>query len=201
MPVITNHFNINAIPQKIVNMDPESRTVAFFIGSSGQIFIGPSNAVTPLVGFPIQTSTSIISLPIPPDSELWAVAAVQAISPVNVFVTISSGFLTDNELRATPLSISKAIVPLTPEVPTSATVSTTSIQVVPANVNRTGLVLINTSNGTISIGIDSNAAVINKGITLNANAIWEMDEWTFTTLAINAIASGSNKVLAIQEFS
>jgi len=89
---------------------------------------------------------------------------------------------------------------LTPASPTSATVGATSGQVLAANANRTGLVLVNTSANYISFGIN-NAAVLYSGITLTPNGVWEMDSFTFSTAAINAIASVASSNLAIQEFS
>jgi hypothetical protein len=88
-----------------------------------------------------------------------------------------------------------------PASPTSASVGTGSGQVLAANASRTGLVLVNLSSNTISLGLGA-AAVLNSGITIFANGgVWEMDGNTFTTDAIFAIASGSSSSLAIQEFN
>lgn len=89
---------------------------------------------------------------------------------------------------------------LTPASPTAATVGTSSASVVSSNSSRTGLVLTNTSSNIISIGIGA-AAVLNSGITLYPGGHWEMDEYTFDTGQINAIASAGSSNLAIQEFS
>ncbi|MCL6500695.1 MAG: hypothetical protein K6T16_01525 [Candidatus Pacearchaeota archaeon] len=86
--------------------------------------------------------------------------------------------------------------------PTFATVGTSSTQVVPSNPNRKGLVLINTSANQISIAFGANPAVLNSGITLNANGgTYVMDSFTFTTASVNAIASAADSNLAIQEFT
>lgn len=98
-----------------------------------------------------------------------------------------------------PVTVST--VALTPASPTAASVGVTSASAVAANASRTGLVLINTSNNTISLGLGA-AAVLSSGITLNPNGgTWEMDNFSFYRGAINAIASGASSNMAIQEFS
>lgn len=84
--------------------------------------------------------------------------------------------------------------------PTAASVGVASAQVLAANSSRKGAVFTNTSANTISIGVSGNAAVLNSGITLTPGGIWVMDQYTFTTGAITAIASGASSNLAIQEF-
>lgn len=89
----------------------------------------------------------------------------------------------------------------TPASPTAASVGTTSGTAVAANANRTGLVLVNTSNNTISLGF-ADTAVLNSGITLvGPGGSFTMDAFTFTVGAITAIASVAGSNLAIQEFS
>jgi hypothetical protein len=89
--------------------------------------------------------------------------------------------------------------PLTANAPTVVSVGTATSTVVSANANRKGLVLINTSNKVISFGIGQ-AAVSGSGITLQPNGVWQMDEYTFSTAAINGIATGAASALAVQEF-
>lgn len=89
--------------------------------------------------------------------------------------------------------------PLIPTAPAAPSVGASSGEIVATNANRKGLVIVNTSGGNISLAFGANAAVLNSGITLYPNGAWEMDEWTFTTLAVNAIAGGSTNV-AVQEF-
>lgn len=90
--------------------------------------------------------------------------------------------------------------PLVGLTPTFATVGVTSSNVVASDASRTSLVLINTSTNTISFGIGSNPAVLYSGITLVPNGVWESDEYSFVTSAIQAIASGANSNLSIQQF-
>jgi len=91
--------------------------------------------------------------------------------------------------------------PLTGSAPTFATVGVTSAQVIAANASRKSLVLINTSANNISFGIGANAAVLNSGITLTPNGVWESDEYSYVTSAINAIAAGASSNICIQEFT
>lgn len=91
--------------------------------------------------------------------------------------------------------------PLTGSAPTNVSVGVTSAQAVAANASRKSLVLINTSSNNISFGIGANAAVLNNGITLTPNGVWESDEYSYVTSAINAIAAGASSNLSVQEFT
>lgn len=93
--------------------------------------------------------------------------------------------------------IAKVITPFPPAV---ATVGTVSILILNSNNNRTGLVFINLSVNNVSFGIGV-SALISCGITLTPNGVWEMDNFTFCTDEIYAIASGANSLVSIQEFS
>jgi hypothetical protein len=88
---------------------------------------------------------------------------------------------------------------LTSNSPTAASVGITSAQAVASNANRKGLVLTNTSSANISLGFGA-AAVLNSGITLYPGGTFNMDEYSFTTAAINAIASVAASNLGIQEW-
>ena len=90
--------------------------------------------------------------------------------------------------------------PLTALTPTFATVGLTSSLVLSANANRKSVVFVNTSSNNISFGIGTNDAVLYSGITLVPNGVWESDEYSYITSAINAIASGALSNLSIQEF-
>lgn len=91
--------------------------------------------------------------------------------------------------------------PLTASTPTFATVGVASAQAVASNSSRKGLVLVNTSSNTISLGIGSNPAVLNSGITLVPFGVYVADEYTYVTSAINAIASAASSNLGIQEYT
>ena len=89
--------------------------------------------------------------------------------------------------------------PLTGIAPAASSVGVASTTVVTANATRKGLILTNTSNRTISLGLNGSTATLNSGITLLPGGVWVMDAFTFTTGAITAIASGAASNLAIQE--
>jgi hypothetical protein len=90
---------------------------------------------------------------------------------------------------------------LTPSAPAAATVGITSAQAVAANANRKGLVLVNTSANYISLGFGA-AAVLYSGITLNPyGGTFVMDEYTYNTGAVYAIASAATSNLGVQEMA
>lgn len=89
---------------------------------------------------------------------------------------------------------------LTPASPDSAEVEILSSQILPANAARMGLVLLNLSGNTISIGLGE-PAVLNHGITLTPYGSYVMDANTMYNGAIHACASVDDSVLSIQEFS
>jgi hypothetical protein len=89
---------------------------------------------------------------------------------------------------------------LTAEAPDSVSVGIASGLLKATNASRRGLKVKNISNFTVSLGLGT-AAILNKGITLKPNDEWNMDEFSFVTVAINAIASGASATVSIQEFS
>lgn len=90
---------------------------------------------------------------------------------------------------------------LTPAAPTATAVGVASASALASNASRRGLVMTNTSANKISLNIVGGAAVLNSGITLYPGGTWYMDEFTYTTAAIFAIASAASSNLAIQELS
>lgn len=92
-------------------------------------------------------------------------------------------------------------IPLTGAAPAAVSVGVTSGLVIAANTARRGLVLTNTSTGIISFNINGGTAVLRSGITLYPGGHWEMDSYTFTTAAIEGIASVAASNLAIQELT
>jgi hypothetical protein len=88
---------------------------------------------------------------------------------------------------------------LTSNSPTAVSVGVTSSEILAANANRKGLILVNTSSANISLGLGT-AAVLNSGITLYPGGAFNMDEYCFTTAAINAIASVAASNIGVQEW-
>lgn len=90
-------------------------------------------------------------------------------------------------------------VPLTANSATAVSVGVATGLLVSANAGRKGLVLVNLSANTVSLGFGA-SAVLNTGITMYPGATFTMDEFTFNTAAVNAIASSASSVVAVQEF-
>lgn len=129
-----------------------------------------------------------------------------------------TGPLTDAQLRATAVTVDiptavdvniiGAGVPLlvntktnlNASAPTAVSVGTSSTAVLALNATRQGLVLVNTSNGIISIAFGT-TAVLNSGITLLPYGVFCMDEYSCGIDAVNAIASVAASNLAVQEFT
>lgn len=116
---------------------------------------------------------------------------------------VKVGFGTDGDLKDVSTTVPLPVTsntPLTPASPASASVGTSSGSIVSSNSSRKGLVLINLSAFNVSFGLGA-AAVLNNGITLTPNGVWVMDQYTFTTDAIDAIAASAGCTVSIQEFS
>ena len=85
--------------------------------------------------------------------------------------------------------------------PTQIDVDTASKTVVVENYSRYGLVITNLSSGTMYLGFGPNAAVVGSGIAILGNGgNWNMEDYTFTKEAVQAIAHTNNSLMAIQEF-
>lgn len=97
-------------------------------------------------------------------------------------------------------SLSSGKTPLTPSSPTFATVGASSSEILASNTNRKGLIIINTSSNNVSFGLGVDA-VLYSGITLTPYGTWVMDDYTFTTSSIKAIASVGSTNVAIQELT
>ena len=89
---------------------------------------------------------------------------------------------------------------LTASSPTFATVGVTSAEAVASNASRKGLILVNTSANTISLGFGA-TAVLNSGITLLPGGTFDMGTFDFTTGAVNAIASAASSNMSIQQYT
>lgn len=116
----------------------------------------------------------------------------QKLMAASLSVTIAS------DQSAVP--VTKTKVALTPSGPTNASVGVATASAVAANANRKGLVITNTSVNTVSLGMGA-AAVLNSGITLYPGGVFVMDDYTFTTVVINAIASAAASNISVQEFT
>lgn len=107
-------------------------------------------------------------------------ALVVAISPNNTISTTSR-------------------VAITANAPTNVSVGVATGALVAANASRKGLIVMNLSSSTVSLGIGA-SAVLNSGITLYPGGTWTMDEFSFNVSAVNAIAGAAASSVAFQEF-
>ncbi len=103
-----------------------------------------------------------------------------------------------------PIPFTPSVTALVGASPNATVVTASSGAAVPSNGLRKGLTLVNLgASGNVSLGIGTtNAAILNSGITLTNNGgSFSMDEFSFTTGAINAIAAASGARLAWQEWT
>lgn len=103
-----------------------------------------------------------------------------------------------------PIPFTPSATALVAGSPAAVVVTASSALLLAANTLRKGLTLTNLgASGNVSLGIGTtNAAVLNSGITLaNNGGAFSMNEFTFTTGAINAIAAASGARVAIQEWT
>jgi len=90
---------------------------------------------------------------------------------------------------------------LTATAPGTATIGTSSSQVVAAATTRKGLIITNThATQRVSLAFGT-AAVLDSGVTLMPGQSFIMDEYSFHTGAVNAWASGASTVLSVQQFT
>lgn len=97
-------------------------------------------------------------------------------------------------------SVSVNKTALTPSSPATASVGTSSAQAVASNGSRKGLLITNLSNNIVFLGLGATAE-LNKGIALTPYGAFQMDEFTFCTSAVNAIATGTSSTVSVQEFT
>lgn len=139
---------------------------------------------------------SVTSAAVTQSTSPWIVAGGgTAGSPASGIVTVQG------IASMTPVQVTVNKTALTAASPAAATVGVATAEAVAAAATRKGLILVNTSNNWISIGIGVDA-VLYSGITLAPlGGSWQMDEYCFSTAAINAIASAASSNLAIQQFT
>lgn len=91
-------------------------------------------------------------------------------------------------------------ISLSPKAPLSVLVGIVSSVVIYENVKRKGLIVINSSGNTVSLGLGVDATLY-KGITLYPGGTFNMAEEDFYAGTIYAIAGAIDSLLSIQEFS
>ena len=85
--------------------------------------------------------------------------------------------------------------------PTNVLIGVTDTQAVAENNSRLGLVVTNLSSSTVYLALMGMRSTLNAGIVLLPNGgAWQMDEWTWNTSQVNAIAHSASNILSVQEF-
>lgn len=93
---------------------------------------------------------------------------------------------------------------LTVSAPATASITTSSAQIIAANTGRTGLIITNThATSWLYLAIGAAAtAVSGSGIALAPNGgVWTMDGFSFSTAKVVGIASAGTITVAVQEFA
>lgn len=83
--------------------------------------------------------------------------------------------------------------------PITISVTGSSAQGIAVNSNRTGLACVNVGGANVSLAWGSNTAQNNYGITLAPGIAFVMDDYIFTTAAMNVI-SPTSSTLSCQEY-
>lgn len=89
--------------------------------------------------------------------------------------------------------------PLTANTGFSVSVGNTSTSFLASNAIRKGLIIVNTSTQVTSYSFGG-TAVLNSGLTLYPGGTFVMDEFTFSTAAVTAIAAAAASAVAGQEY-
>ena len=83
--------------------------------------------------------------------------------------------------------------------PVTVAVTTTSAQLIGSNTARTGLSCTNIGSVNAYLAYGTNPAILSGGTAILAGTTWWMDNYLFTTQAINVIAPSAT-TLSCQEF-
>jgi hypothetical protein len=89
---------------------------------------------------------------------------------------------------------------LSPKLPVSVLVGTSSVKLVDVNVARKGLIIINGSGNRVSLAFGTDA-ILDKGIILYPGGVFNMGEEDFYSGAIFGVAAGADSLVTVQEFS
>lgn len=93
------------------------------------------------------------------------------------------------------------LLSVTSNPPLSYTVTTGSTTAINSNAIRKHMTIFNNGSATVFLAFGANAAVLNKGLALPANAGYEMSPAFFNlnTNQVNVISAAGGEVLSIQE--
>ena len=83
--------------------------------------------------------------------------------------------------------------------PLAVSVTSSSATMIAGNINRTAMSCTNTGGVTAFLAYGSNAAIVGGGTAILAGVTWWMDDYLFTTQAIQVIAASAT-TLSCQEY-
>lgn len=120
-------------------------------------------------------------------------------SSVNVRICIANSPINIVKFAERPVPITNEQITLIPLAPAQTIVDTISAQAIAANTSRKSLIISNLSDFKVSLGLGA-TAIKDKGIVLYPGEKWNMNNHSYCTVAIYAIAESTNCVISIQEF-
>jgi len=85
--------------------------------------------------------------------------------------------------------------------PMSALVDITSDQLLPANDERSSVLIVNLSTGNVSLAFGTHAAVLDAGVTLQPGDVFYMADRDIVEHTINIIAEIAASPVSVQEWS
>lgn len=177
-------------------------TLAWNEGSGAQLFQA-YNFVASNFAATVNNITGTVSLPTGASTSALQTSGNASLSSIDAGIPAGLGQTTMS--ASMPVAIASdqsplsTKVPLTANSPANVSVGVTSASCLASNTSRRGAIFTNVSINKISMGIGV-AAVLNSGITLYPGGTWTMDEFNFTTAAVNCIASAAASGLGVQEF-
>lgn len=161
---------------------------------TGEVSVKNTVSISPAVGTSFHVEGNVSAAIV---GTVSVTGQVSVLGPVSVTgqVSVLGNVSTHNDRTA--------FVPLSPA---RVSVANTTCLALAANTSRTGCVITNanlTSIGGIPVYLGlATVAVLGSGIVLYPGGTWSMDEFTFTTACITAIASAAGTAsLSLQEFN
>jgi hypothetical protein len=174
--------NLDKIKSSVSNLDialSAVRSAIVAVGTKSDTWITDGSRVTQPI--------SAVSLPRP----------IESASEITLGQILELTQYQEDHLKRIAMATTPASLPAQP--PQYTTIGTTSALALSASASRRGLVMCNTSSAYISLAFGA-AAVLYSGITLPPYGAWSMDQFSFWTGEIYAIASLASSNLSIQCF-
>jgi len=184
------------------SVDLDIRNLVFAtdkVDASGSIGVGVTGPLT---------DTQLRATPVPVTGNKTNNISVPGIDHVAALVAVSTDLAPDyDDGVLNPLSLNakgqlriQSGSFIEPRPSQSLTIGVVSAEILGLTLDRRGMKIINLSNNKISFGLGE-VAVLDSGITLYPGGVWNMDEYDWTIVPIEAIASGAGSVIGVQEWT